>query len=354
MSVLSFEDAIRDSEQYSKRHLILGNGFSIALFPDIFLYGSLFKEADFTGHPNLKHVFEALRTQDFEIAIRALEDGSKVYPIYAEDEDDVAEKMFADAQALKDILISTIAKRHPKSPSEITEHQFQSCRAFLSNFLGDKAGHIFTFNYDLLLYWVLMHSDPVEGYDQVGLARNDGFGDDEDEPDADFVVWRGEGGARGACFHYLHGALHLFDAGATLQKYTWIRKQERLIDQVRSAMRDDKFPLFVAEGTSRQKRKKISHNSYLYQVGKTLVANANTKRHCFFLHGHSLAENDEHILRRLAKGRFSKLYLGLHGNPNSTSNQEIVKKARAMQAERLDSFPLDVAFYDTGSANVWG
>jgi hypothetical protein len=262
--------------------------------------------------------------------------------------------MMADAQALKDILITTIASRHPASPLEIEEDQFQSCRQFLANFLGDKGGHVFTFNYDLLLYWTLMHADEEDGVDPITLSRNDGFGNDEDEPEADFVVWRGEAGARSTCFHYLHGALHLFDAGKTLQKYTWVRKQERIIDQVRSAMQDDKFPLFVAEGTSDQKRTKIAHSSYLYQVGKVLTANANTGTHCFFLHGHSLAENDEHILKRLARGRFKKLYIGLHGDPNSASNEEITKKARLMQDARLDRWPLEIEFYQSESAAVWG
>lgn len=39
--ILSFQQAIADSEQPGKSHLILGNGFSIACKPDIFHYGSL-------------------------------------------------------------------------------------------------------------------------------------------------------------------------------------------------------------------------------------------------------------------------------------------------------------------------
>jgi hypothetical protein len=352
--VISFEEAIADSEQFSKRHLLLGNGFSIALFPDIFLYGSLFKEADFSSNPNLLHVFEALETQDFEVAIHALESGSKLYGIYSSDDDGGAAQMGADAAALKNILIQTISERHPASPIEIEEEKFQACRMFLSHFLGEKKGHVFTFNYDLLLYWTLMHGDPVEGVDFIELARNDGFSNDEDEPDADYVVWRGESGGHQACFHYLHGALHLFDAGATLQKYTWIRKQERLIDQVRTAMEQDKFPLFVAEGTSTQKRTKIAHNAYLYQIGKLLASNVKVRNHCWFIHGHSLAENDDHVLRRLAKGKFAKLYLGLHGAPDSENNRLIVHRAREMQALRYTSYPLDLVFYQSETARVWG
>ena len=41
VDVISFQDAISDSNNYSKRHLLLGNGFSIACRADIFHYESL-------------------------------------------------------------------------------------------------------------------------------------------------------------------------------------------------------------------------------------------------------------------------------------------------------------------------
>jgi len=53
IKTLSFEQALKRSENYGKKHLLLGNGFSIACKPDIFAYGSLF-EACLSGcrrHP---------------------------------------------------------------------------------------------------------------------------------------------------------------------------------------------------------------------------------------------------------------------------------------------------------------
>ena len=55
--IISFEEAISDSEQYKKRHLLLGNGFSIGCRADIFHYESLFGEADFSAIPEAKQVF---------------------------------------------------------------------------------------------------------------------------------------------------------------------------------------------------------------------------------------------------------------------------------------------------------
>lgn len=178
-NLIAFDDAITDSERYSRRHLILGNGFCIACRPNIFHYGSIFSQADFSAHPNLPHVFEALETQDFEVAINALEKSAALHPIYSEDLDEAAQLMLEDAEALKDILIETVAGNHPDGPFDISEEEFQSCRSFLANFLSPaNTGHVFTVNYDILLYWVLMHNDRIDGVPYVELTPNDGFGND--------------------------------------------------------------------------------------------------------------------------------------------------------------------------------
>lgn len=354
MALLTFEQAIADSEQYTKRHLILGNGFSIGCRAKIFHYASLFVQADFSKIPEAKHVFEALGTQDFEYAIRSLENAAKLLPIYAPKYADTKGKMLEHAAQLKDILVQTIADNHPSIPAEINDHEFASCQQFLSNFLGvAKGGYVFTLNYDLLLYWTLMHDEDPLLSDTHSLRKNDGFGNDEDDPDIDYVVWQGETGANRANVLYLHGALHLLDAGSSLQKYTWVRKGVPLVEQAQTAMSVNKFPLFVAEGTNDKKKAKIRHNAYLYQCFKVLTANATQKKHCFFMFGHSLAENDDHILKRLGKGHFSKLYVSLFGDPNAKENQLIIKRANDLAAMRHTKNPLTVEFFDAETAHVW-
>ena len=353
MKLLTFEEAIKGSEGYSKRHLLLGNGFSIACRADIFHYGSLFAQADFSKVPEVNTVFEALASQDFEIAIRALENAARILPAYVAHGAAAVAKMLEHAAALKEILVQTIAGNHPNIPPEIPDEKFWACRQFLSHFLAGDKGQVFTLNYDLLLYWALMHDDmPFD--DPIDLEKNDGFGNDEDDPDADYVVWQGETGAHSARVHFLHGALHLFDSGKELKKYTWVRKNVPLIEQAREAINNNAYPLFVAEGSSGQKKDKIRHNAYLYQGFKQLTANASQGKHCFFIFGHSLAENDDHILKRMARGRFPKLYVGIYGDPNSAANQWIMNRAVALAEERTVKYPLDVAFYDAATAKVWG
>lgn len=351
---LTFEQALDDSESFSKRHLLLGNGFSIACCPGIFHYGSLLDQADFGDRSDLRDIFDAFGTQDFEMIIRSLEDAAIVTPLYIDDGGSVADSMEYDAGFIKEVLLSTIAGNHPSVPSDIPDEKFWACRQFLNHFLGeDRKGQVFTLNYDLLLYWSLMHDDMPFG-ESLGITRNDGFGNVEDEPDADYVVWQGETGAHRASVHYLHGALHLFDAGHEIQKFTWNRTNLRLIDQAREAIEHNNFPLFVAEGDSSKKKSKIRHNAYLYQGLKQLTSNAQTRSHCFFVHGHSLADNDAHILQRLGKGKFRKLYVSLFGNPDLESNQSVIASAERLVALRHERYPLELAFYDAQSANVWG
>jgi len=72
-TVVSLDEAMQATAGASKRHLLLGNGFSIALKPDIFTYGSLYDNADFSAAPHIPKIFDALKTRDFEVVIRSLE-----------------------------------------------------------------------------------------------------------------------------------------------------------------------------------------------------------------------------------------------------------------------------------------
>lgn len=353
-TILTFDDAIAHSARFKKRHLLLGNGFSIACHPQIFTYGSLFEQADFSSAPRLPAVFNAVGTTDFEHVIKMLEDASRVVPVYSREAVEVAKQMAVDAESLKDILIQTVANNHPNIPNEIADEQFWACRKFLSHFLGDanKGGKVYTLNYDLLLYWTLMHEDM--GFENpINLARDDGFGRDEDtEPE--YVNWMGESGANTQRVHYLHGALHLFDAGAELQKYTWVNTGKPLLEQAREAMGENKFPLFVAEGKSNQKLDKIRHSAYLHHSYKSFSSQMAQRSDALFIFGHSLADNDKHVLKKISRGKIAQVYVGLYGDPESQGNKQILTAATALANSRDEQVALDVAFFDAASARVWG
>lgn len=349
----TFDEAIQRSADFP-RHLLLGNGFSIACRSKIFSYGSLFDRADFSSAERLQAVFAAVGTTDFEHVIKLLEDASRVVPVYATTKADFHTHMAADADALKDILIKTVADNHPEVPSDVSDHQFASCRKFLSHFLGDASrGKVYTLNYDLLLYWTLLHEDMAGYRDSLELATDDGFGRDKDTPN-EYVDWMGESSARMSRqrVHYLHGALHLFDSGSQLRKYTWRNTSRRLLEQARDAMSDDQFPLFVAEGTSDQKLEKIKHSAYLYHSYKSFSEQMRKRGHVLFVFGHSLSDHDQHIMSKISEGMVSHLYVGIYGSLRSQDNMRIIASANRIAHERTNQ-PLEVSFFDAESAHVW-
>lgn len=341
VKVLQFEEALASTE--GKRHLLLGNGFSCAVRPDIFRYAALREAARFDEISG--RVFDALETMDFEKVARALEESAKIAPCFGV-LPQRSRKMHEYAELVKRKLIETLAATHPERPSDITDAQYKSCQEFLNHFLSQgKDGKIYTLNYDLLLYWTLMH-----GLEEGRGQPLDGFCSAEDEPDAPYVVWNES--QHNPNVYYLHGALHLLDAGPELRKITWRRTDVPLIDQVNAALDRDVYPLFVAEGTSEQKMERINHSMYLGKGYRSLT----TLGHSLFLYGISLDNNDKHILDAIQKSNVKRLYVGLFGDPDAPNNQMIVNKASLLVQQRScrrAKAQLDVAYYDSASAHVW-
>lgn len=336
--ILTFTQALDCASSQSKRHVLLGNGFSRACRDDIFAYGKLFERANFAPlSPTAKRAFEVLNTPDFEIVMRALRNAAKLVPVYAAKRPQIADALRADADGLREVLAKTIADSHPSRPSEISENEYRHCRTFLNHF-----DNIYTLNYDLLLYWALMHEeiDPEIKFD-------DGFRQPDDGPET-YVTWDVEKSTKQTLF-YLHGGLHVFDAGAEIQKFTWKQTEKALIDQIREALNTNRFPLIVAEGTSREKLAKIQHSGFLNRSYRSFSKIGGA----LFVYGHSMAENDEHIMRLVERGITKMLFVGLHGKPTSPSNQEIIARTEEMETARGDRRRLDVRFFDTESAEVW-
>lgn len=344
IEVLDFPSALTVSESLGgKRHLLLGNGFSIAWRPDIFQYGSLFERADFsklsTDHAAL---FSSLSTTDFEKVMQALKAAATLAEVYSTSDKALSVRMLQDAEHLKDILVNTIAQNHPELPSEVSEAEYSFGRRFLANF---SQGNIYTLNYDLLLYWVLMHSQTIK--------CDDGFRKAEDQDD--FVEWNSFNSQN---VYYLHGALHLFDHGYTLEKYTWINTGVRLMDQIRSALDHDRFPLVVTEGESEQKLTRITHSGYLHKGLRSFESITGS----LFVHGHSMSETDDHFFNLIPKTKIKNLFVSLFDPAKLDKHQAKIEKLELLKQKRADIFSkttdkekykLNVYYYDAETARVW-
>jgi len=337
--IYSFEKCLKMAGD--RKHILLGNGFSIALKPDIFSYGSLYSKADFSTVPNAAEVFKALSTQDFEAVIRLLVDMAKVLKCYKDTSPELVEQIERDAASIKTILAEAIARNHPDRPYDITNEQYAACRAFLSRF-----EHIYTLNYDVLLYWALMHDE----VDELHIRCDDGFRHPEGNEGAPYVSWQD---SNSPTVHFLHGALHIFDAGYEITKYTWSKTDIPIVEQVRSALDEEKYPLFVAEGHSHDKLDKILHSAYLHKALRSFSSIGGS----LFVFGHSFDDNDDHVLKKIPEGKVTDLFVGLYGDPNSANNKRIIAKAFSFMDFRAESGrrnKLNVHFFDVGTARVWG
>jgi len=338
VGILTFEQALDNSANQPRRHLLLGNGFSIACRPDIFVYRRLLEKANFDLVPKrLRKAFDILETVDFEEVIRALKYLAKLIELYLDDSSELKKIIEEESEILKDILVKTIASSHPDRPNDISRDEYQHCKQFLQHF-----ERIFTLNYDLLLYWTLMQEDIIPN-----LRCDDGFRKPEDK-DAEYVTWEPEN-TYSQNIYYLHGALHIFDAGSEIQKYTWIDTGIPLMEQIRDALEKNYFPLFVAEGTSEEKLTRIKHSDYLSKAYRSFIP----IRGALFIYGHSLSDNDNHILRLIEIGKISQLYVSIYGNPEDENNIKLIQKANALTTARHPRNPLEVFFYDAESAQVW-
>lgn len=336
-ALLTYEEVL--AALPDRKHLLLGNGFSIACDP-VFRYDSLYDHAVAAGlSERAQAVFERLGENNFEGAMSLLEDARWVGQQYGLG-DDGERAMLDDVQHLKRALIEAIGESHLSHSGEVPNEKKEAALDFLNPY-----HNVFTVNYDLLLYWVTMFREPH--------PFEDGFRADPDDQDTPYVIFQERMGRRPGLY-FIHGALHLYRAAGELRKHTWIRTGEPLIDQIRDSLAAGQYPVFVAEGSADNKLAQIRGDAYLsYCLGKL-----GRIRNPLVILGHSLRAADRHILETIAANRhLETVYVGLYGDPGSRGNRAIRAAADDMVARRAEFFPrreLDVCYFDSATANVWG
>lgn len=348
VDLLSYDSAygwVDGTGARSQPHLLLGNGFSVAYDRTRFSYSALLDHAREEGHLSTmaEKFFSTLGTFDFEVVIRQILDAATALEVLdSHRHKDEIEELRREANGLKELLARTLASLHPERPSDVSDDAYRKVKKFIN-----RHAKIYTANYDLLLYWTLMHEDEAVGF----KLSDDGFR----SPDhaAEYVVWNHLAPHSQSVF-YLHGALHLYrDAeSAELQKLTWIRTGDALIDQIREQLRCNRFPLIVAEGTSRDKLAKIQTSDYLSKGLRSLAQIGGGA----LAYGLSFGANDAHICRALVNSKVSRIAVSLYGDPSTPSNRETILAANRLASDRKSvnkNRPLEVSFYDAESVPLW-
>ena len=352
-NIMNFSDVLKETQRSSqnKPALLLGNGFSIAFNKNVFSYKNLYEQAQKRGLVNklsssIPELFESVNTFDFEYIMQVLTHFTLAGAAYNVNENLLMQAK-QDENLLKNILIEAITNNHPDSPNNITLAQYNSCFEFLSNFKS-----IYSINYDLLLYWVVMHY-----LDELDLKDGfcDGNAGEEDYHQGEYVVWPTTQSPK-AKIYFLHGALHLFDAGHEIRKFCWSRTGVALKEQILKALEQGMFPLFVSEGDEEAKLKKILHNGYLLKGLRSLAQLTGS----VLAYGVSFKKNDQHIIDAIIDSTISNLYVSVFGDPELQSNNEMVNMLSTMVERRnylIDTKKrkkkLEIHFYNATSAKIW-
>ena len=205
---------------------------------------------------------------------------------------------------------------HPGVRFEIPDKQIDSCANFLDNFVD-----IFTLNYDLQLYWVILQ--------RLQKRHTDGFGLGNE---ANGFRTFGEGAY--CSTYYLHGALHLFEdeKGGTRKR---VLTSSTIVDDIAATIRSSRqLPLFVAEGTTLQKLKKINSVPYL----RYCYENLKTISGSIIIFGHSASENDIHIYNAIfSSPELKRVFFCVH-SPEHDWSQLRERLARFSETKRRRNF----------------
>lgn len=268
--------------KYEKPNLLLGNGFSLQ-FSTKFSYGSLFEIFLDTCDATHKSLFSHFGTSNFELILRYLTQARIInshlslptQPI------DVA------ILQLKNGLIRAIEYVHPRI-HEIDFDQLEEVANQLADF-----GDIFTTNYDLYLYHIIMKSLDISKYTKGYVPYQDYYWGGHAK--AGFLEFVNYQNYTYKHLYYLHGSLFIFKQGLMDVKIKRSSEGTELIDKIADEIRNNNIPNFVSEGAGDDKRKSITQNDYLrFCIEKLKVS---TKPILVF--GNSLGEFDSHILEAI-------------------------------------------------------
>lgn len=244
-----------------KTHLLMGNGFSIAYDNSIFSYKSLSQHVKESDNEVLKKLFSVVDNCNFEVIMQQLDTFISISDALACGED-IKTKLTKSRDSLQEALIKAVNELHPEYVFKVPFERSKKCAQFLYEYINN-GGFLFTTNYDLLMYWVLLRHES----DKVSI---DGFGRDAENVGSEYIPpeeidWSelrwGRNQTNQNTF-YLHGALPLFDTGSEIVKEEY-DGHNYLLENIKKRIDKKEYPIFVTAGSGKDKLNHIMHNKYL-------------------------------------------------------------------------------------------
>src|SRR6185437_3960417 len=188
------------------KHLLFGNGFSMAYDKSIFSYNALSRFIEDSKDPIIASLFQKLNTKNFELIMQQLDNFCSIAEVFSEDKN-LVPKIKTSIENLKIRLLDAVEALHPEHVFTIPDKKSKACfQFFLAN-----GGLVFSSNYDLLLYWVLMRNQSKNAIDGFGRDLETDLDNEHyvDPGDLEFSELRWGKHKEEQTVYYLHGALPL-------------------------------------------------------------------------------------------------------------------------------------------------
>ncbi|WP_447530651.1 DUF4917 family protein [Legionella pneumophila] len=298
---MTIEQWSKIKSKYQGASIILGNGASIA-FSSGFKYDSLFDEARNNNFidDNLFGLFQKFETTNFELVLYRLWQTKEVLRVL-EEKTDVIDGCYS---LCRNSLIQTVHKAHIAYNNKEDDFikMLDNASEFLKNFKT-----VYSLNYDLILYWVIARgnntsekkghifkdcfNEPFEGTDfklfnfNFNLLRSPHL-----EQEIAVLVFYPHGNLTLA--RLKNEAFHEIDLKICSNDYWHLNAIFNIWNQGKLE------PVFISEGDSVEKKKRIEESEYLRtiynkgfrEIGSSLV-----------IYGWSISEQDNHLLERLVE-----------------------------------------------------
>jgi len=343
MSLVSYQEVVSSLNKKKRpKHLLLGNGFSMSYDNNIFSYNALSNFVAKTKDELLQKLFSIINTTNFETVMNQLDTFYKLASNFLEDKK-LAKKILKARDSLKQNLVSAISELHPAHVFKIPKKSSHACATFLKEYL-DNDGHVFSTNYDLLLYWILMsNQDQIKNIiDGFGREYIKNENEENSEPEFGDLEWGPNHVDQRV--HYLHGALHIFDTGISITKEIY-NKDDYLLTNIKKRIEDKEYPVFVTAGDGKQKLAHILHNQYLDYCYKAL----STITGSLVVFGFGFGKYDEHIIDAINKAAKQKIpdrlwsvYIGIYSHKDEKYINSIVSK-----------FGCKIKLFDSRTVGLW-
>ncbi len=324
------------------RTLLLGNGFNISLLGAEGLSYSRLKDnvnpSEFRIGESVKDAL-GVNANSFEVLIRVLEQNHYVSGLYGAD----VENMSFDARKLRTELARGVSELHPVQNKITDNNESGYCANLIKEF-----DNLFTLNYDILLYWVILKEN-------LESVFKDGFGK-PNFPDGP-LVWMGRESQN---VFYSHGALHLeerhysnVEDSLKFEDSVYVRKIEsswmNIIDQVVENIKEGRMPLTVVEGTSEQKIERIMSNPYL----KNCLIQFTKLKGVVYTYGWAAAEpEDSHLITALGESSVTKCFFGVLPGEDTVRIREAFAKINSRRTSYKKK-KIELEFYDVTTVPMW-